>query len=52
MHCHNGVTGRAVADLITKAIENDGLNMDHCRGWSWKHDRKIQWYCKTDPECS
>ena len=32
VHCHDGVTGRAVADLITKAIEDAGLNMDHCRG--------------------
>ena len=32
LHCHDGVTDKTVGDLITKAIEDAGLNVDHCRG--------------------
>ena len=50
-----GVTGRAVAELITKAIQDAGSNMDlgevkammELETW-----QEIQWCCKTDPERS
>ena len=32
MHCEEGITGKAVADLILKAVADYGLNMEDCRG--------------------
>ena len=32
MHCKKGITGKAVADLILKAVADYGLNMEDCRG--------------------
>ena len=35
MHCEEGITGKAVADLILKAVADYGLNMEDCRGQAY-----------------